>query len=131
MSRLRLLAFGVTIVLAACSTGPAATTTLPSHPVSGYAHAGPTCPVERTPPDPACADRPVAGAHIEVLDATREPVAEIETAEDGTFTITLPVGLYTFVPQPVDGLLGTPGEFVVVVDVPVTGVDVSYDTGIR
>jgi hypothetical protein len=26
--------------------------------------AGPTCPVERIPPDPRCADRPVSGAEI-------------------------------------------------------------------
>jgi len=122
--------FVAALLLAACA-GDAATTTLATHLVSGYAHAGPTCPVESTPPDPACDDRPVPGAQIEVIDTSGSLVAEIETRDDGTFTVTLPVGAYTFAPQPVEGLMGTPGEIEVVVDGPVTGVDVAYDTGIR
>ena len=34
--------------------------------IIGTATAGPVCPVERYPPDPACAPRPVAGATITV-----------------------------------------------------------------
>jgi hypothetical protein len=76
-------------------------------------------------------DRPVAGARIQVIDASGRLVTLIETLEDRTFTITLPVGVYTFVPQPIAGLLGTPGEIDVVVDDPMTQVDIAYDTGIR
>lgn len=108
------------------------TTTGPGYTVSGYAHAGPTCPVEQDPPDPACADRPVVGAVLKVHTATGVVVAEVATRRDGTFTLTLPPGSYTLVPQPVEGLMGTAAEQnLLVVNTPLTGIDVSYDTGIR
>lgn len=116
-----------------CDTGSEGTrTTLPGYAVSGYAHAGPTCPVEQDPADPACDDRPVAGAVLVVRTTVGEVVAEVTTSSDGTFTVTLPPGVYTLVPQPVEGLPGTPGEQrLLVVDAPLTGIDLSYDTGIR
>lgn len=101
--------------------------------VTGRALAGPTCPVVQDPPDPSCADRPVAGAVIVVRDARGREVARVTTAADGLFTLELPGGTYTLEPQPVEGLMGTaapvevtvePGEAPVLVDLP-------YDTGIR
>ena len=107
-------------------------TTGPRYAVSGYAHAGPTCPVEQEPADPACDDRPVAGAVLIVRTSAGEVAAEVTTRSDGTFTVTLPPGSYTLAPQPVEGLLGTPGEqSLQVADAPLTGIDLSYDTGIR
>lgn len=124
------------VVLAACGGGEDAgtpvTSTPPGFVVSGYVHAGPTCPVVHTPPDPACADRPVEDAVVRVVDADGGFVAEIQTGEDGTFSVVLPSGSYTFVPQPVEGLIGTAAEVDVVVGGgPVDGVDIAYDTGIR
>ena len=72
--------------------------------VTGYAHAGPMCPVESVPPDPACADRAVAGAVILVINSVGVTVAEPVTGEDGRFTVALAAGEYRFVPQPVEGL---------------------------
>ena len=107
-------------------------TTDPGYAVSGYAHAGPTCPVEQDPPDPACDDRPVAGAVLIVRTTAGEVVTEITTASDGTFTVTLPPGSYTLEPQPVEDLMGTASEQqLLVVDTPLTGNDLAYDTGIR
>jgi len=107
-------------------------TTATGYAVSGYAHAGPTCPVEQDPTDPACDDRPVAGAVLVVRTTASEVAAEVTTTSDGTFTVTLPPARYTLVPKPVEGLLGTPGEqTLLVVDTPLTGIDLSYDTGIR
>lgn len=126
------------LLVAACgdaATGDT-TTTPTSTPqglaVSGWVHAGPTCPVVQTPPDPACDDRPVGDAVIVIEDASGAEVARVATGVDGTFLITLPPGIYTFVPQSVEGLLGTaPEQGVVVVDAAVTGLDFAYDTGIR
>jgi predicted small secreted protein len=120
----------------ACGTAPGGGGTVtpmgPGYTVSGYAHAGPTCPVAQDPPDPACIDRPVAGAGLLVRTAAGVVSAEVTTTADGTFTVTLPPGSYTLVPQPVEGLLGTADEQdFQVVDGPLSGVDVSYDTGIR
>jgi len=103
--------------------------------IAGRAVAGPVCPVERIPPDPACADRPVAGAVIVIRDAGGAEVARATTAEDGTFLVGVPGGgSWTVEPQPAEGLLGTaPAIVVEVADEPSAwaAVDVAYDTGIR
>jgi hypothetical protein len=101
--------------------------------LSGRAVAGPTCPVESEPPDPACEDRPVAGAEILIRGAAGETVATARTAEDGSFSVSLPAGRYEVVPQPVEGLMGTAAAVDVVV--PEGGqpepIILAYDTGIR
>lgn len=57
------------------------------------ASAGPTCPVESNPPDPACADRPVAEVAV-----TATPLEGLSrdgrTNVDGTLTLSLPAGIY-------------------------------------
>jgi hypothetical protein len=61
--------------------------------VRGTAHVGPTCPVERTPPDPACADRAYAGRFVvETVGGNR--VAEFTSASDGSYSVALPPGSY-------------------------------------
>lgn len=99
--------------------------------ISGQVHAGPVCPVEHFPPEPACADRPVGGATLLVLDTSGDEVDRFETDAQGAFVGELPAGVYTLVPQRVEGLLGTaaPIEFTLG-NAPVT-LDVAYDTGIR
>jgi hypothetical protein len=99
----------------------------------GSVVASPVCPVVGEPPDPACADRPVAGAELVVRDAVGESIARIRSDDAGAFAVSLVPGSYTIVPQPVDGLMGTaPSVEVVLTD----GADpahvvISYDTGIR
>ncbi len=105
----------------------------PTTRVTGVVLAGPTCPVVRNPPDPACEDRSVAGAEIVAIDATGQEVARASTDADGRFTLALPVGEYRLVPQPVEGLLGTasPTEIVVVDGAILEPLTIVYDTGIR
>jgi hypothetical protein len=130
--RIRVVAVSVVMLLAACGgDGEASTTVAPTFAVSGYAHAGPVCPVETTPPDPSCEDRPVGGAVVRVHDSEGAAVVEAATAVDGTFTFELPAGEYTVVAQPVEGLLGTPPPIELTVVGEVSGVDLAYDTGIR
>lgn len=100
--------------------------------VSGVAQAGPVCPVERQPPDPGCADRPVAGATI-VATENGEEAARATSAADGTFHLRLAPGEYQLVPQPVEGLMGTAAPVALTVragEAPAPVV-VAYDTGIR
>ena len=115
------------VVLAAgCSTNPAAET----FSVEGYVHAGPTCPVMSDPPDPNCADRPVDGAELVVWGPADNEVARTQSNKQGRFSLDLPAGSYTLVPQQVEGLLGTaPMQEITVPDSAV--LDVAYDTGIR
>jgi hypothetical protein len=105
-----------------------------SSDVVGLVTAGPVCPVERDPPDPACAPRRVEGAVLAVIDATGREVARVTSGPEGRYEINLQPGAYQMTPQPVEGLMGTPGP----ITVRVTGpgevpqrVDVEYDTGIR
>jgi hypothetical protein len=100
--------------------------------VTGYAHAGPVCPVQQEPPDPACADRPVAGAVLLVLDDAGDTIGEIRTDANGRFESRLPAGNYTLVPQPVEGLLGTaPSQTFSTGPGLAPALDVPYNTGIR
>jgi hypothetical protein len=102
--------------------------------VDGRVHAGPVCPVEKVPPDPACADRPVAGAVLIVTTAAGAEVARATSAADGTFRVSLAAGDYVLVPQPVQGYMGTasPIPFHAQGDGAAPApLDVSYDTGIR
>ncbi len=131
----------VLVVAAGCagSSAVASPTPLPSPSgpsqktgIGGVATAGPVCPVEKNPPDPACAPRPVEGAALVFSNAAGTEVARTTTAADGTFFAELPAGLYVVTPQPAKGLLGTPGpQSVTVPDATVVRLDLAYDTGIR
>jgi hypothetical protein len=104
-----------------------------AQPVSGRATAGPVCPVERQPPDPACAPRPVAGAVLVIQNPAGAEVARATTDKDGRFSVTLAPGAYRLVPQPVAGLMGRaqPIDFRVDAGEAEPALDVGYDTGIR
>jgi hypothetical protein len=100
--------------------------------VGGIAVAGPVCPVERVPPDPACAPRPVSGATLIVRDASGAEIARTVTGADGSFLVELSPGEYVVEPQPAEGLLGTAAaQKLVVVDGAIAQIQLDYDTGIR
>lgn len=125
------LALAVAFALAACLPN-AASPSPAGIRVDGHAHAGPTCPVSR-PSDPACADRPVAGAVLVVTRADGTEVVRATTGVDGAFSLDLPPGAYVLVPQPATGLLGTARSqpFTVPAAGTPAPLDVAYDTGIR
>jgi hypothetical protein len=133
-TRRRLLSFlAVIVMVAAC--GPTASPIATGVPGTGVlitAQAGPTCPVERVPPDPACAPRPVAGATVDVLDMRGGVVATVTTDEAGTVQILLAPGDYVVQGRAANGLMGTaPPVNVTVVDGTLAPVVLAYDTGIR
>ena len=100
----------------------------------GVATAGPVCPVERIPPDPACAPRPVVGATIVVLDRGGREIARATTGADGTYRVAVPAGSVRVEAAPVTGLMGTPAPIEAVVPAGPGAwlrVDMAYDTGIR
>jgi hypothetical protein len=100
--------------------------------IGGITVAGPVCPVETVPPDPACAPRPVAGAVLVIRDGAGSEVARTTTEADGSFFAELPAGDYVVEPQPVEGLMGTAAALeVTVVDGIAAQVQLDYDTGIR
>jgi hypothetical protein len=100
--------------------------------IEGIALAGPVCPVETVPPDPACAPRPVEGAEVVIRDRAGSELVRVVTAAGGTFFAALPVGEYVVEPQRVDGLMGTADAVEVIVgDGGAVHVQLDYDTGIR
>jgi hypothetical protein len=124
-----------TVVDATTTTTAATTTTVrpntETYRVIGSVHAGPTCPVERVPPDPDCADQPVAGAVLVITDEDGSEVARLVSNQAGRFQIRLPNGVYQLHPQPYDGLLGTAPMQEFVVEAGPLELDAAYDTGIR
>ncbi len=100
----------------------------------GVATASPVCPVERLPPDPACAPRPVAGATVVVLDPLGQEVARATTGADGTFLVSVPAGHLRVEAAPVAGLMGAPPPIDAIVPSGAGAwaqVALVYDTGIR
>jgi len=121
------------LLIAACGgAGGPSPAVVPGTGLAITAGAGPTCPVEQQPPDPACAPRPVAGATILVLDGQGKTVATVVLDAKGTALVALPAGGYVVQPRPANGLMGTPEpQNVTIVDGTITPVALAYDTGIR
>lgn len=111
---------------APASSSPATTGT----GIRGIALAGPTCPVVR-PNDPACADRPVAGAVIHVVASDGHEVARATTDAAGQFSVSVPAGDYEVSADPVAGLMRAPSSQDVPVHDGFAAVQLEYDTGIR
>ncbi len=101
--------------------------------IRGTVMAGPTCPVERTPPDPACADRPLQ-TNVSIFrrtDPTRV-IATVRSSAQGAFQVSLPPGDYVvdagnsqvILPRctPTSATVGAVGY---------TPIVISCDTGIR
>lgn len=134
-----LIVVAMTVVVACSGTGGGTSPGPSARPspaggqggIVGRATAGPVCPVERVPPDPSCAARPVAGAVVVIQDAAGREVARTTTNADGQFAVEVPPGDYVVVAQPAKGLMGTPQPQPVTVGAGHASVDLSYDTGIR
>ena len=94
--------------------------------------AGPTCPVATTPPDPACAPRPLIGVQIALTDSAGV-VTIITSGEGGLAATRLAVGRYLATPMAAEGALGVAAPFTVTIDDAATLVEETllYDTGIR
>lgn len=126
--------FIVTLVSVACGpsgpSGSASGGTIGPTGFRGHTVAGPTCPVVR-PNDPACADRPVAGATIHVLDASGSEIARLVSDATGGFGLAVPAGTYRLVADPAQGALRAPAPTDVIVSTGIADVDLAYDTGIR
>ncbi len=108
-------------------SGEGATATVTLH-----LRAGPTCPVVRNPPDPACQPRPVANAEVVLKGPDGAELGRATSNGDGQVELQTPQGAYYVEPQPVEGLLGTaPGLAFSVVAGETVDINVDYDTGIR
>jgi hypothetical protein len=122
------------LVVVACTPTPSPTPTGGTGELEVTVVAGPVCPVETVPPDPACDPRPVSGARVVVSPADGRDiiVAEGTTDADGIALLSLSPGDYLLAGGAVEGLFGVPQPMsVAVVAGRTTSVTLDYDTGIR
>lgn len=94
--------------------------------------AGPTCPVETVPPDPACAPRPVPNVTVAIFDDAGDEQGTLVLDAAGEGSLALRPGSYIVNGQGAAGLMNGPeAQRVEVEDGRVTDVELMYDTGIR
>jgi hypothetical protein len=126
------LLIGLIVAVGACG---AASGRVPDSGISGRVVAGPTCPVERVPPLPGCAPRPLAVTlRFRRLVGGTARGTTIRSGADGRFRVRLAPGTYLVLPLPRAGspFPRPPGEAVEIVHPHrFTFVTITYDTGIR
>lgn len=99
--------------------------------VQGTVSLGPTCPVQRMPPDPACADKPYATAVLVYRASSKTPFVIGNSNTDGTFQFSLPPGSYTLAAGSGTTLPRCSSIPVTVVPDIYTEISIPCDTGIR
>jgi len=93
--------------------------------------AGPTCPVERFPPDPNCAPKPVGDETIVILTLDQREIARGRSDADGRIRFSLPYGHYLVRGLADPGFPIPPADQPVDVGAAPVDVTLEYDTGIR
>lgn len=99
--------------------------------VRGTVSLGPTCPVERMPPDPACAPKPYATAIVVYRTGSKSPHLIGNSNAAGAFEFSLPPGSYTLAAKGGTMLPRCNETSVAIVPDEYTSVTISCDTGIR
>lgn len=101
--------------------------------ITGMVTVGPTCPVQRIPPDPNCADKPAA-VELSVMTKDLSQVLQTFTSQaDGTFSLHFPIGSYVIMQKEDSPVFPrcTQSEIFTVPARSTVNVDISCDTGIR
>lgn len=122
---------------AACPGSSSTTPPTPVPPASinsgiqGTITIGPTCPVERIPPDPACADKAYqATVKIETADGSKQ-ISQFTANADGKFKVNLNPGDYLLVPQSGGAYPRAQTVAVRVLNDQYSTVIITFDSGIR
>lgn len=97
ISGLVVAAIAVSLVIASIRVAKAPGTGGPTSAtgVRGIVVLGPTCPVERMPPDPTCADKPYATAIVVYPSGSQTAYLIGNSDATGAFSLPLPPGSYT------------------------------------
>ena len=98
--------------------------------INGYVHTGPTCPVQKIPPNPACADRPYIYMEVSVTGQDGKQL-QVQTDSHGKFSLPVSAGTYTVKVIPVNILPRCEEKTVAVPANQFVSVDIFCDTGIR
>jgi len=98
--------------------------------VHGVVTIGPSCPVERMPPYPNCADRPQA-ASFAIDTPAGAHVAQVSSGADGEFSLRLPAGTYVISLQGTAAMPSMAPQTFVVSGNKYTELSLKLDSGIR
>ena len=127
-----------TLFLAACgaATGkdPRSNAKSVHSGISARVVEGPTCPVERVPPDPRCAPHPLSAPVRIRRSGSSGPGQVIRSGADGRFRVRLAPGRYAVQPLPRGGSpfpRPGPAQTVDVHSGRFVHITITYDTGIR
>lgn len=99
--------------------------------IQGSINLGPTCPVQRVPPDPNCNDKPYQATIIVKTADGKKQITSFTSAADGSFKVNLNPGSYLLVPQNAQVYPRAGSQTVTVTAKQYTQVNIAYDTGIR
>lgn len=100
--------------------------------VTGSVLLGPTCPVQRDPPEPGCADRPFETEFVVTTADGAKIIKEFKSDASGNFRVVLPPGNYTVRKAALGSILPRCSEEQVSVSAgKFTELNISCDTGIR
>lgn len=99
--------------------------------ISGSVNIGPTCPVERIPPDPKCAPKAYPTSINITKSENTEIIKTIQTDQNGTFNVELDSGTYVLQAQGGNILPRCPEVSVEVKAGQDTNTEISCDSGIR
>jgi len=99
--------------------------------VQGRVVLGPTCPVERIPPDPQCAPRPYETQIMAIPSRNNKAIKTTQSLSDGSFALTLPLGDYTIQAAGGNTLPRCSPVSVSLKTATTTSITISCDTGIR
>lgn len=99
--------------------------------IQGIVTIGPTCPVEKLPPDPNCADKPYK-ANLEVSTKDGKLVKRFSSGDDGKFKVSLLTGEYVVKNDSSSSILPRMAPMnVIIKSGQFTEVNISFDSGIR
>jgi hypothetical protein len=129
---------GPNCTFAACSDTSSSTSTdvpatIPgpdSGTLKGRVTISPTCPTERTPPDPKCAPKPYKTV-VTIRNPQGTVVAQQPTDEQGAFQLQLPSGTYSLIPKSGEPLPRCAAKDVIVKAHAEMTAALSCDSGIR
>ena len=100
--------------------------------IRGSVTLGPTCPVEKNPPDPQCADKPYSASLVVTTADGSRAIKNFQSTASGTFSVDLPAGQYTIESSPGNILPRCSSNGIVIVKSNTyTQANISCDTGIR
>ncbi len=99
--------------------------------IAGVVVIGPTCPVQKIPPDPNCADKPYqATINVKSADGTKQ-ISSFTSGTDGKFSADLSPGTYLLAPASTNKYPRGVEQAVTVQSNKYTQITITFDSGIR